>query len=180
MAEQRRGRIERWTRDQWTSQRWTTLAPLILRVAAAMIRADGLAVGWYKRSDGRLDAMAAIHEVAEQVERGGGVDEFAQLVGAVVGQPGLVLEPLDLLWQYLSTTPQGRADDDPDHDGVVSLWSDSVGTTAGVAAALEAAADYGDAHLQPDERPSTAHTGTRRRRSRAARTKPAGADAAGR
>lgn len=148
----------------------------MLRAAAAMIRADGLAVGWYTLSDGRLDAMAAIHEVAEQIERRGGVDPFTHLVGATVGQAGLALEPLDLLWQYLATTSRGRPDEDPDHHGVVSAWSDAVGTTEGVAGDLEAAADYGDAHLQPGQRPSTAYTGSQRRRTRlrAARSKPAG------
>src|SRR5262249_43586962 len=94
-------------RNYWTQQRWTTFAPLAHRTAAALIRSNGLAVGWYTREDGRLDALAAVHEVAESAEPAGGPDQLTKMVGLVVGHPGLALEPLDLLWQYLSTTEKG-------------------------------------------------------------------------
>jgi hypothetical protein len=170
MTEQPRGTIDNWTHDYWTQQRWTTFAPLALRAAAALIRSSGLAVGWYTLEDGRLDALTAIHEVAESAEPAGGPDQLTKMVGLVVGHPGLALEPMDLLWQYLSTTEKGRPETYPDDGNVVSLWSDSVGTTEGVVAVLEAAADHGDAYLLPGERPSTAvggeRRGSRRRRSR--------------
>jgi len=156
MTETPRGTIDNWTHDYWTKQRWTTFAPLALRAAAALIRSSSLAVGWYTREDGRLDALAAIHEVADSAEKAGAPDQLTKMVGLVVGHPGLALESLDLLWQYLSTTEKGRLETYPDDGNVVSLWSDSVGTTEGVVAVLEAAADHGDAYLLPGERPSTA------------------------
>jgi hypothetical protein len=162
MTEQPRGTIDAWTNDYWTQQRWTTFAPLALRAAAALIRSSGLAVGWYTREDGRLDALAAIHEVAESAEAAGGPDSLTKMAGLVTGQPGLALEPLDLLWQYLSTTEKGRPEAYPDNGDTVSFWSDSVGTTEGVVAVLEAAADHGDAYLLPGERPSTAVGGEQR------------------